>query len=179
MIERSQTLRARLIRLMSATAVTLIIGALIWHVANRLSSFGHLGLFVFSYTVVIGCYVISRFVLAAFYRTAPEGGPLLSVAIVIPAYNEGISVRRTIDACFAQDYPSEKFQVICIDDGSTDDTWGHMLEARTQYGDRLRCVSLVQNQGKRAAMAHGVRSTQSDIIVFVDSDSEPVPGGVA
>ena len=178
MNDRSHSLRARIIRLICAGAVVLIIGVLIWHVANRLTNFGTLGVFVFSYTIVIGCYVISRFVLAAFYRVAPEGGPLLSVAIVIPAYNEGISVRRTIDACFAQKYPEDKFQVICIDDGSTDDTWGHILEARSHYGDRLRCVSLVQNQGKRAAMAHGVRSTQSEIIVFVDSDSEPVPGRV-
>jgi len=176
--DRSMSRRARLIRLSCAGVVALILVALIWHVVNRLTSFGGVGIVLLGYTVVIGSYVISRFVLAAFYRVAPEGGPLLSVAVVIPAYNEGISVRKTIDACFGQGYPDDMFQVICIDDGSTDDTWLHMLEARSHYGDRLRCVSLVQNQGKRAAMAHGVRSTQSEIIVFVDSDSEPLPGGI-
>ena len=178
MNERSSHWRARSIRLLCALGVTVILAALVAHVADRLIAFGAMGTVLLVYTIVIGCYVISRFVLAAFYRVAPDGGPLLSVAVVIPAYNEGVSVRRSIDACFAQDYPADKFQVICIDDGSTDDTWGHMLTARTHYGDRLRCVSLVQNQGKRAAMAHGVRSTQSEIIVFVDSDSEPLPGGI-
>lgn len=165
-----------MIRWSSAVLVVVIVSVLGWHVVHRLMNYGNLGWLIAIYTVVVGCYVISRFMLAAFYRTAPEADLLPTVAVVIPAYNEGVSVRRTIDACFAQDYPPEHLQIMCIDDGSTDDTWPHLLEARIHYGDRLRCVSLVRNQGKRAAMAHGVRSTQSEVVVFVDSDSEPVPG---
>lgn len=178
MNDRSGDLRSRSIRILCAVAVAAVISVLIWHVADRLTTLGRAGFVVLAYTIVIGCYVVSRFVLAAFYRIQPDSGLLPSIAVVIPAYNEGAAVRRTIDACLGQDYPSKKLQVICVDDGSTDDTWGHLLEARAHYGDRVRCVSLVHNQGKRAAMAHGVRSTQSDIIVFVDSDSEPLPGGL-
>ena len=178
MNECDDRIRSRLVRWLSAIAVVAIVAILGWHVVHRLVNYGSLGLVVAGYTVVVGCYVISRFGLAAFYRIAPDNHHLPTVSVVIPAFNEGVSVRRTIDACFGQDYPEDRLQVMCIDDGSTDDTWSHMLEARSRYGDRFRCVSLVRNQGKRAAMAHGVRSTQSEVVVFVDSDSEPVEGGL-
>lgn len=170
--------KSRVFRFFSACLVALIVTVLIWHVSDRLRNYGAIGAVVLLYTVIVGCYVISRFVLAVFYRAEPENDYLPAVSVVIPAYNEGVSVRRTIDACLGQDYPAEKLQVMCIDDGSTDDTWGHLLEARTHYGDRLHCISNVVNRGKRAAMALGVRSTQSDVIIFVDSDSEPIPGGI-
>ena len=178
MNERSDALRARILRFLAALSVTVIVSVLIWHVSERVLNYDRIGVFVLAYTVVVGCYVISRFFLAAFYRVEPDNDFLPTVSVIVPAYNEGVSVRRTIDACLAQDYPAEKLQVMCIDDGSTDDTWGHLLEAQAHYGDRLRCISLVMNQGKRAAMALGVRSTQSDVIVFIDSDSEPMPGGI-
>lgn len=178
MNEKSADFRARFLRVSSAIGVSGIVAVLIWHVSERLWNFGTIGALAAIYTVVTGSYVISRFLLAAFYRVEPENDYLPTVSIVIPAFNEGLSVRRTIDACFAQDYPEDKLQVMCIDDGSNDQTWGHLLDAQSTYGRRLRCLSFVHNRGKRAAMAHGVRSTQSDVVVFIDSDSEPSPGSL-
>jgi len=66
-----------------------------------------------------------------------------------------------------------------INDGSSDDTWEHMQRAAALYPPgRVRCVDLGSNQGKRAAMAAGIRETQAEMLVFVDSDSMPAPSAV-
>jgi hyaluronan synthase len=152
---------------------------LFWHLCERLLDYGKLGMVSLVYTTLIGFYLISRFILAAFYRKPPDVGFFPDVAVIIPAFNEGRSILRSIEACLGQDYPEDKLRIICIDDGSTDDTFVHMQLAEIVHGDRLTCVSLGQNRGKRAAMAEGVRRTESEICVFVDSDSEPAPDGIA
>nr|WP_241755972.1 glycosyltransferase [Actinomadura sp. RB99] len=132
-----------------------------------------------TYTVLVSSYVISRFVLAAFYRPPRDAGIAPSVAIVVPAYNEGEAVARTIHSCLGLDYPAGKLEIVVVNDGSTDDTWDHMREAAARYPKgRVRCVDLGANKGKRAAMAAGIRATSAEILVFVDSDSMPAPGSV-
>jgi hyaluronan synthase len=102
-----------------------------------------------------------------------------TVAIVVPAYNESDAVARTIHSCLGLDYPAEKMEVVVINDGSSDDTWEQMQRAAALYPPgRVRCVDLGSNQGKRAAMAAGIRETRAEMLVFVDSDSMPAPGAV-
>lgn len=165
-------------QVIAAIGVVMILIVILAYTTVRLLSMGRLGGVAFVYTAIVGLFVVSRFVLAAFYRAPADVGYEPSVAIVIPAFNEGASVLRTIDACIGQDYPTEKVQIVCIDDGSSDDTWNYIQHAVNRYGDRVLAVSLGSNQGKRAAMAEGVRRTQSEILVFIDSDSEPIPGGI-
>ena len=163
--------------LVIALATTLAV--LAWHISERVRAYNRLGVLAAGYSVVIAGYVLSRFVLAAFHRDPVDVGAEPTISVIIPAYNEGISVRRTIDACLAQDYPADKLQVICIDDGSSDDTRIHMLQAAHDHGpDRLWVVSLGVNRGKRAAIAQGIRSTDSEVVVLIDSDSEPAPGAL-
>lgn len=165
-------------RIIAATGVVAIMSAILWYTAVRLSGIEHVGLLVAVYTTTVGLFVVSRFVLAAFYRAPADMGIEPTVAIIIPAFNEGVSVLRTINACIAQDYPVDKLQIVCVNDGSTDDTWSYIQHAVNRYGDRVMAIDLGSNQGKRAAMAEGVRRTDSEILVFIDSDSEPVPGGL-
>lgn len=131
------------------------------------------------YTVVVTSYVLSRFVMAAGYRPPPDLGHEPTVAIVVPAFNESETIRRTIDACMAVDYDHGRMQLIVVNDGSTDDTWTHMLRAAAAYpSGQVRCLDLGTNQGKRAAMAAGIRAADADILVFVDSDSMPARGAI-
>jgi hyaluronan synthase len=77
------------------------------------------------------------------------------------------------------DYPKDRIEVVVVNDGSTDDTWEHMLAAAAEYRPgAVQCVDLGSNQGKRAAMATGIRRTSADILVFVDSDSVPAPRAI-
>jgi hyaluronan synthase len=152
-------------------------GLLILHVVGLLRGTG-LATFTGVYTMVLACYIFSRFVLAAIYKPPRDAGLEPTIAIVVPAFNEGNAVVRTIDACCTLAYPPEKVDVVAINDGSTDDTWAQMNLAAARYPGRVTCIDLGYNQGKRAAMAAGIRATNAEILVFVDSDSMPAPWAV-
>lgn len=176
--DRAPDTDRRVGKVIAAIGVVVVMILILGYSLMQLLDRGRLGGVAFVYTVTVGLFVVSRFAFAAFYRTPVDVGFEPSVAIVIPAYNEGVSVLRTIEACIAQDYPLDRLQIVCVDDGSTDDTWQCIQDAVHRHGDRVMAVSLGSNQGKRAAMAEGVRRTDSEILVFIDSDSEPMPGGL-
>lgn len=85
------------------------------------------------------------------------------VSIVIPAYNEEVSILRSLKALGRMDYPS--FEVIVVNDGSTDFTFSIIERAR------VKCIHLKKNQGKSAALNAGIAEAKGEIIVFSDSDS--------
>jgi hyaluronan synthase len=124
----------------------------------------------YTYSLLVTVYCVARFALAPFYRATPDRGYRPGVSIVIPAFNEEECIGATIDACYASDYPLDRLEVVVVDDGSNDRTWERILEARLRH-TTLRCVRLPRNQGKRAAMAEGIRRSAAELCVFIDSDS--------
>lgn len=169
---------ARGLRRAAALTTSALCGLLIWHVAKRMHSVGLQG-FGGYYTLLVTGYVMSRFVMAVIYRPPRDAGLEPTVGIIVPSYNEGAGVARTIHSCMGLDYPEEKLEVVVVNDGSTDDTLRHMQLAAQRYAaGRVRCIDLGSNQGKRAAMAEGIRRTKAEMLVFVDSDSMPAPGAV-
>ncbi|MEF2230486.1 MAG: glycosyltransferase family 2 protein [Pseudodesulfovibrio sp.] len=97
---------------------------------------------------------------------------LVGCTVIIPAYNEGQQVLDTLRSVMASDYPAEKLQVICVDDGSKDDTWLWMLKGGEEFGDRVELIRSPRNQGKRHALNHGFLRARGDVLVTIDSDSE-------
>jgi hyaluronan synthase len=166
------------LKIFSLLGVAGICCLIAWHVGVK-SFFLRGNLLTTGYTILISSYVLSRFGLAAFYRPPRDHGLEPTVAIIVPAYNESDAVGRTIHSCLALDYPPEKLEIVVINDGSSDDTWRHMQQAAAQYpAGAVRCIDLGRNQGKRAAMAAGIRATTSEILVFVDSDSMPAQNAI-
>ncbi|WP_458628898.1 glycosyltransferase family 2 protein [Winogradskyella sp. PC D3.3] len=96
---------------------------------------------------------------------------LPTVTVIVPAYNEGKQVWDTLMSLDHSNYPKHKIQIISIDDGSKDDTWDWMLDAKTKLGDRLEIYQQSENQGKRHALYRGFNLGTGDIYVTVDSDS--------
>ena len=109
----------------------------------------------------------------AAYRPAalPAHADAPSLTVVIPAYNEGAMVARSIDSVASADYPRERLQILAVDDGSRDDTWEHMQRAAARYPGLVRTLRLPTNRGKREALAAGFRQARGDVIVTIDSDS--------
>lgn len=97
---------------------------------------------------------------------------LPSVTVVIPAYNEGSQILDTVRSVMASDYPKELLQVICIDDGSKDDTWHWINVAHSEFGDGITIIKQPFNQGKRCALMAGFAQATGEVIVTIDSDSE-------
>ena len=94
-----------------------------------------------------------------------------SVTVVIPAYNEGEMVMRSIESVVNAYYPREKLEIFVVDDGSTDDTWKCIRKVSTRYPGLITTVRLSRNRGKRAALEIGFRRAKGEVIVTMDSDS--------
>ncbi len=93
------------------------------------------------------------------------------MTVVIPAYNEGQMVLKSIEAVAAAHYPRDRLEIIVIDDGSKDDTWHWISEAAARYPGLVTPLQQDRNRGKREALALGFDRAKGDILVTIDSDS--------
>ncbi len=126
---------------------------------------------VFLYSLVVGGYLVTRFLFAAFYRPPPvRSGELPTVSVIFPAYNEEVFIERTLVQALEVAYPREKLQVIAVNDGSRDATFASMQRVQRRYPE-LVVVSLERPMGKRGALAAGVQLATGEILVLSDSDS--------
>jgi glycosyltransferase involved in cell wall biosynthesis len=96
-----------------------------------------------------------------------SSNPLVSV--IIPTYNRGWILSEAIDSVLNQEF--EDFELIVVDDGSTDNTW-EILDA---YGRDI--IALRQsNQGVSAARNRGISEAIGQLVAFLDSDDLWLPG---
>jgi len=95
-----------------------------------------------------------------------ENAPL--VTILIPCYNEGKNVEETVAAANRQSYPN--FEIIAVNDGSTDDT-AEILDELTKEYPKLRVVHFAKNQGKAMALRMGTLASKGEFLVTVDGDA--------
>lgn len=93
------------------------------------------------------------------------------ISIIIPAYNAAAFLPQCLDSIFSQEYTD--FEVIVIDDGSTDDT-AALLE---HY--HLAKVIHQENQGMSTARNRGIDEAKGEYILFVDSDDLLTGGALA
>lgn len=93
------------------------------------------------------------------------------VSVIMPALNEEESIQESIESIFSCNYPSDKFEVICINDGSKDLTLFYMMNAKKRFGEKLKVINFLDNQGKRKAIHAGIRESIGEIIITTDSDS--------
>ena len=87
------------------------------------------------------------------------------VSIVIPVYNGAHTIRACLDAILALDYPREKYEVIVVDNNSSDGTDAMVLE----YGH----VTLLYERSMQSAYAArntGIRHASGEIVAFTDAD---------
>jgi hyaluronan synthase len=123
------------------------------------------------YSVCVASYILSRFLFSLFYRSRPDAGIEPEIAIVMPGFNEEEAIARSLTSLLELDYPREKLELIAVNDGSTDGTLSEMQAVAAASGGRVRVIDFPVNRGKRAAMAAGIRASEAEVIVFVDSDS--------
>ena len=90
----------------------------------------------------------------------------MRASVVVPAFNAETSLRACLDGLMRQSCPRDLYEVIVVDDGSTDRT----AEIARDYD-----VSLIsqENQGPAAARNAGARTARGDIILFTDADCIP------
>jgi glycosyltransferase involved in cell wall biosynthesis len=89
-----------------------------------------------------------------------------SVSVIIPAHNEAPTIASIVRSSQVAVPGAE---VVVVDDGSTDRT----AEAAGNAGARV--IRLEINEGKGAALQHGIRGTSGDLLVFIDGDGQDNP----
>src|ERR1039457_3175804 len=97
---------------------------------------------------------------------------MIRFSVLIPIYNRRKYIRQVIDSVLAQTFSS--FEVIAIDDGSTDDS----VEILKTYGDR---ITLIQqpNSGPEVARNTGAAVAQGGYLALLDSDYLLFPNALA
>ncbi len=93
---------------------------------------------------------------------------MMKVSIVIPTHNQKEILAKTLDYLILQDYPKDQYEIVIVDDGSTDGTQ-EMVKSKMGSGASLRY--LYQKQcGPHFARNLGIEKAWGEIIIFVDSD---------
>lgn len=93
-------------------------------------------------------------------------------SLVIPTYNRGESLLEVLRYLECLEYARERFEVIVVDDGSTDGSFSAAAELEVNYHLRLLQQS---NAGAGAARNHGIREATGGFCLFIDDDVFPAP----
>lgn len=92
-----------------------------------------------------------------------------TVSILIPAKNEQEVIGETLDAFSMLDYPKDKFDIIVIDDCSTDFT-PEMLSIKSKIIPNLKIIKNSSSKGKSKALNDIIRTSDSEYVMIFDAD---------
>jgi polyisoprenyl-phosphate glycosyltransferase len=103
-------------------------------------------------------------------RTTP-----VKLSVIVPMYNESPAVEHFVTRLRpVLDQLGVGYEVVAVDDGSTDDTVARLLQVRAGWPE-LQVVSLRRNAGHQSALAAGRRSARGDYLVTIDADLQDPP----
>lgn len=104
----------------------------------------------------------------------PRSGETLTVSVIVAARNEESNIQSCLDALANQEYGSSDYEVIIVDDHSSDRTCAKALEYSEKHADsRIKVLSLDQRpgeHGKPFAITRGVAAARGEIIACTDAD---------
>lgn len=100
----------------------------------------------------------------------------MKLSIIIPVYNSEKIVGKTIDevikCCKGLKSP---FEVIAVNDGSSDKSWSVLLEKAKKHGKRIKVINLLRNVGQHSALLCGFSLARGQWVVTLDDDMQIHP----
>lgn len=108
-------------------------------------------------------------------RTVPKGASPFepTVSIITAARNEEANIAACLDSLLAIEYPPDKFEIIVVDDCSSDSTLD-ILQTYSSKNERLKILTAKQEidhlRGKANAIAQGIDISSGEIIIMTDAD---------
>jgi glycosyltransferase involved in cell wall biosynthesis len=100
----------------------------------------------------------------------------LRASVVVATHNRSARLVRLLDALRTQTVPLEQFEVVVVDDASTDDTAAVLAEHAARGDLRLRVLRRDRSGGPGAARNEGWRAATAPVVAFTDDDCRPAPG---
>jgi glycosyltransferase involved in cell wall biosynthesis len=99
----------------------------------------------------------------------------MDISIVIPLFNEEESLPE-LTAWIRQVCESNRysFEVILVDDGSTDSSW-NVIEQLSEKDNRIKGIKFQRNYGKSGALNEGFKAAQGDVVITMDADLQDSP----
>jgi len=105
------------------------------------------------------------------FRTFAMGlSPLIT--IIIPTYNRLEQLKTCVASLNNFTFPKDNYEILVVDDGSTDGTSGSEKSFVASFDGRLKFLRQ-ENKGPAAARNFGIQHAQGNIIAFIDDDCEP------
>lgn len=100
----------------------------------------------------------------------------LNLSVVVPLFNEEESLPELM-AWIARVCTENAFsyEVIFVDDGSTDGSWDVIRQLSTQYPDNVRALHFQRNYGKSAALNEGFKAAKGRVVITMDADLQDSP----
>lgn len=99
------------------------------------------------------------------------------VTVLVPAHNEAMVIERTVHALCRQSYAKDRFEVIVVNDGSTDRT-GEIVEGLRERYPQLSCHDVPVGEGgkgKSRTLNVGLKKARGELIAVFDADNTPEP----
>ena len=100
----------------------------------------------------------------------------IDVSIVVPLYNEEESLPELM--AWIERVCSENrlsYEVIMVDDGSTDSSWSVVEQLKEKYCDTLKAIRFARNYGKSAALYCGFEAAEGEVVFTMDADLQDSP----
>lgn len=101
------------------------------------------------------------------------------VSIMVPAHNESIVIKKTVAALLAFDYPKERYEIIVVNDNSTDNSSIVLQEIQKKNPDRKLIVintdNILGGKGKSNALNIALSVASGTVIAIYDADNTPAP----
>ena len=99
----------------------------------------------------------------------------MQISVIVPCYNEAESIPELCSwICQVMESNGFSFEVLMIDDGSTDRTWDTIYKL-SQQNDAIKGVSFRRNYGKSAALNTGFEKCRGDVVITMDGDLQDSP----
>ncbi|SFF00390.1 Glycosyltransferase, catalytic subunit of cellulose synthase and poly-beta-1,6-N-acetylglucosamine synthase [Paenibacillus algorifonticola] len=99
------------------------------------------------------------------------------VTIMVPAHNEGKVITKTVESLLALDYPHDRYEIIVINDNSSDNSALLLAEVQARYAGRhliiINTDKVTGGKGKSNALNIGFQQSRGELIAIYDADNTP------
>lgn len=100
----------------------------------------------------------------------------MDISVVVPLYNEEESLPELVQwidrVCKSE---SLSYEIIMVDDGSTDGSWQVVESLKMQYGASIKAIHFMRNYGKSAALYCGFEAAEGEVVYTMDADLQDSP----